>query len=178
MKRLFCFLTSLFLFSAVWAEDSEVFMPSSDCFPDPVLDSISIENNKIMVQDHVATSGDVSYIMGKVNPELYNKRHLGQVLYFSGMGGAFVGLSLFCTGYFWMNNNDGTRHDFGVAFVCIGAPIAAASLCSFVVGVGKTALATRKFKQNCLGISYNYDSSAPYFDFHLAPAGLGINYVF
>ncbi|MBQ0030090.1 MAG: hypothetical protein MJZ24_11340 [Paludibacteraceae bacterium] len=128
-----------------------VFLPKSECEPDPVLDSISIENGKIYVEDHPITLGELSYLMHKVNPSLYEKQRQGQVMYFSGAAGLFIGLAATCTGYHWMENMP-SREESGKVMLAAGIPVAACSGALFVWGIRKAISARKSFKRDCIGI--------------------------
>lgn len=130
-----------------------IFLPTPDCYPDPVLDSISIENNTIYVEDHVMTTGELDYVMRKVNLPLYEKVKSGEKLYLFGALGTFVGTGMLCTGYYWKNNYSGSRKDVGKALFIAGLPVTAAGATLFTVGVTRCSSARRQFKRNCLGIA-------------------------
>ncbi|MCQ2192486.1 MAG: hypothetical protein MJZ23_06445 [Paludibacteraceae bacterium] len=132
----------------------EIFLPSDDCFPDPVLDSLTIQNGKIYVEDHVITSGELSYVMHKVNPSLYEKRKDGQKIYLFSVAGAFLGTAAICTGNYWKDNFTGSRQEAGRAMFVAGIPVTAASVCMFTIGVSKAASAKKKFMHNCFGLAY------------------------
>lgn len=151
---------SMFFFFSVEAKDKssgaseeKIFIPDSECYPDPVLDSIIIEGRNVYVEDHLITSGEMSYLMRKVNAPLYEKLQNGQKMYFIGALSTFVGGGLTCTGYFWYDTYTGSRKTAGKALLIAGVPIAAAGLSVFTVGVVKASSAKREFKRDCLGVA-------------------------
>ena len=163
MHRLFVILLMIFATSSLAfsksgksaAKDGElnIFIPDSDCFPDPVLDSISIVGDKVMVQDHLITSGELSYVMHRVNFPLYEKNRVGQVKMLVGGLSAFVGGAMVCTGYFWTTSYTGERKHIGVTLLSCGVPITAGGLTVFAIGLKQSASARRQFKRSCLGVA-------------------------
>lgn len=154
MKFFVTLILALFAcFNTVLAEDN-IFLPTADCQPDPVLDSLTIENGRIYVEDHVITTGELSYVMHKVNPTLYEKRKVGQKMYLISMGGIFLGTAALCTGNYWVNNFTGSRKDVGKGLLIAGIPVTAASVCSFSIGVAKTYKARKTFLRNCFGLAW------------------------
>lgn len=153
MKTLVSLFFGLMLPAAgLWAAN-DVFMPSADCYPDPVLDSITVEKGHVYVEDHVATSGEVSYIMHKVNPALYERRKSGQRMYLLALGGGFAGLAATCTGYSWVKDFEGgMRGKLGKVALAAGIPLTAASVFMFTKGVSKANKAERQFLHDCLGL--------------------------
>jgi hypothetical protein len=153
MRYILLPLLGFFMCLGSYAE-SEIFVPSDDCYPDPVLDSISIGKDNVYVQDHVITSGEMAYVMEKVNPALYTKLRKGRRMYLWGALGTFVGASMMVTGYVWNDNYSDARQDVGRGLMIAGAPVAAASIATFTVGTYKSHKAVQSFKRNCLGIAY------------------------
>lgn len=154
MKRFLLFLlATMASVCATYAAD-DIFLPSSDCYPDPVLDSLTIQNGHIYVEDHVITSGELSYVMHKVNPTMFEQQKLGQKIYLISMGGIFLGSAAICTGSYWIDNFSGTRQRAGRALLGAGIPVTAIAACSFTVGVVKAHKARKQFLRNCFGLSY------------------------
>ncbi|MCQ2207143.1 MAG: hypothetical protein MJZ02_02845 [Paludibacteraceae bacterium] len=154
MKHLVMLLIGLFACVNASLADDNIFLPTDDCLPDPVLDSLTIENGRIYVEDHVITTGELSYVMHKVNPTLYEKRKAGQKMYLISMGGIFLGTAAICTGSYWVNNFTGSRKDVGKGLLIAGVPVTAASVCTFSIGVAKTYKARKSFLRNCFGLAW------------------------
>lgn len=151
---MFRYLITLFLLlPSLGAMADDVFLPSDDCFPDPVMDSLTVEKGRIYVEDHVITSGELSYVMHKVNPVLYEKRKTGQKIYLISVGGAFVGFASIFTGSYWKDHYSGSRRDIGRGLLASGIPILATSACTFTWGVSKAHSAKKQFLRNCFGLA-------------------------
>lgn len=133
--------------------EENVFVPAAECLPDPVLDSLTVEKGRIYVEDHVITTGELSYVMHKVNPALYEKRRAGQKMYLISIGGFFLGTAAVCTGSYWYDNFTGSRKEAGKWLMVAGVPVSAASVCTFSIGVSKTYKARKRFLRDCFGLA-------------------------
>ena len=153
MRFFAIFVFALFSCLNSMAAGDDVFVPASDCIPDPVLDSLTIENGRIYVEDHVITTGELSYVMHKVNPSLYEKRKAGQKMYLFSIGGFFLGTAAVCTGSYWYDNFTGSRKEAGKWLMVAGVPVSAASVCTFSIGVSKTYKARKRFLRDCFGLA-------------------------
>lgn len=154
MKKVFSLLLLMLSWVGNVAADDNIFLPTDDCFPDAVLDSLVIEHGRIYVEDHVITSGELSYVMHKVNPKLYERRKNGQKLYLISFGSVFLGSAAICTGNYWNQHFSGSRKDIGRGMLIAGIPVTAASACTFSIGVAKANKAKKAFLRNCFGLAW------------------------
>ena len=155
----------------------------NDCTNDPVLNNVQWLNDKILINNKIASTKDIKDILQKTSPRAGKMYFVGQSLSKTGTillsagGGLLVGGGV-CLGLGLSGNENKPLWITGAAVAGTGAIGMLTSVHLFVPGSILKKVAIRHFKQNCLSEEPFKPENKFQINLNVNNNGLGLAFVF